>query len=68
MTQFQHQAFEPLHTLQDAAHLYKVKYWHLQREAKRGSFPIYRVGNGRIRVRLSEIEAYVQRSRVGAGQ
>ncbi len=59
---------ERLMTLQEACRHYGVKYWHLQREAKRGNFPTYRVGNGRIRVRLSEIEAYVQRSRRGGGQ
>ena len=54
---------EPLLTLHEAADWFGVGVWLLRRAARRGAFPTYRLGNSRVRVRPTEIEAFAQRSR-----
>jgi excisionase family DNA binding protein len=56
---------EPFLTIQAAAALLNLPVFKLRRAARRGLFPIYRIGNGRILVRLSEVVAAIERSRRG---
>ncbi len=54
---------EPLSTVREAARVTGIKYWLLMRAVKSGDIPHYRLGNTRMRVRLSDIEAVIQASR-----
>jgi excisionase family DNA binding protein len=55
---------EPFHTIKQAAGTLGLQYHQLQRGIKAGMFPAYRVGS-RLRVRLSEIVAVIEASKVG---
>jgi excisionase family DNA binding protein len=59
-----HEAF---FTIRQAAEILGLKYHQLQRGIKAGIFPAYRVG-GRLRVRLSEIVAVIEASKVGGAK
>jgi hypothetical protein len=56
---------EKFFTFKEAAGHLGVPYSKIQRGAKRGLFPVYRLYNSRPLVRLSEIIAVMQPSRSG---
>jgi hypothetical protein len=56
---------EPLLTLRAAAQALGLPYFKIQRAARLGVFPVYRLLNGRALVRLSEVIAVIERSREG---
>jgi excisionase family DNA binding protein len=56
---------EPLLTITEACALFNLKPHVLRRAIKSGSIPSYRIGNGRIRVRASDITAAIEASRSG---
>lgn len=56
---------EKLLTFKEAAHDLGVPYFKIQRAAKRGLFPTYRLLNSRPLVRLSEVNAVVEASKQG---
>ena len=56
---------EPLVTIKQAAQHFCLPVWKISGCCKSGCIPFYRVLNGRRLVRLSEIEAAIQASRVG---
>ena len=53
---------EPLLTLKAAADRLSLPVFKIRRAAKAGAFPIYRLGNSRRLVRMSEVAAAVERS------
>lgn len=55
---------EPFFTIKQATELLGLQYHQLQRGIKAGAFPAYRMGS-RLRVRLSEIVAVIEASKVG---
>ena len=55
---------EAFYNLRKAAEILGLRYHHLQRGARSGVFPSYRV-NRRIYVRVSEIIAVIERSKIG---
>lgn len=55
-------------TLKDAARLLGLKYFKVQRAAKRGLFPTYRLLNTRPLVRLEEIVAAIESSKQMGGK
>lgn len=57
---------EPFLTLQQAAKELGVHTWALRRAVKSGAIPAYQPFNGRKLVRLSEIVAAINASKVGA--
>lgn len=61
------QVAEPFYSIKEAAEILGLKYHHLQRGIKAGIFPAYRVG-GRLRVRLSEVIAVIEASKVGGAK
>jgi hypothetical protein len=56
---------EQLLTLKDVSTALNVPLFAIRRAAKSGAFPVYRIGNGRARVRISEIVAAVEASKKG---
>jgi excisionase family DNA binding protein len=56
---------ERLLTLKEAAEAVGAKYWHIQRAARAGHFPVYRPYNSRPLVKLSEVVAYIDSCRAG---
>jgi len=54
---------EPLMTVRHAAEAMGLRYWLVLRAVKNGDIPTYQLGNGRRRVRLSDIEAAIIASR-----
>jgi excisionase family DNA binding protein len=56
---------EPLLTIAEACVLFNLKLHVLRRAIKAGSIPTYRLGNGRIRLRASDIIAAIEASRRG---
>jgi excisionase family DNA binding protein len=54
---------ERLITLSELAEKLGVPLFAVRRAASRGEFPTYRIGNGRCRVRLSEVVAAVDRTK-----
>ena len=46
---------EPFHSIKEAAEILNIQSWKLQRAAKEGIIPIYRLFNTRRMVRISEI-------------
>jgi excisionase family DNA binding protein len=58
-------AVEPLHTITSAAELLGVHAWALRRAVKRGDIPSYTPFNSRKLVRLSEVEAAINASKIG---
>ena len=55
---------EPLVTIKQAAEHFGLPVWKISGSCKAGCIPFYRVLNGRRLVRLSEVEAVIQASRV----
>jgi excisionase family DNA binding protein len=55
---------EALVTATQVAQATGVKLFAIRRAVKDGAFPVYRVGNGRHRFRLSEVFAAIEASRV----
>lgn len=55
---------EAFYTIKRAAEILGLQYHQLQRGIKAGMFPAYRLGD-RLRVRLSEIVAVIEASKVG---
>lgn len=53
---------EKLQTIRQLSDVLGLPYWKLLRFSKAGAFPIYRVGNQRALVRLSEVLAAVDAS------
>ncbi len=58
---------EPFITLKQAAEALGIKLYKIRRMAKDGEFPVYRAGNGRRLVRLSEVIAAIEASSKGGG-
>lgn len=58
---------EPFFTIKQAAELLGLHYHQLQRGIKAGAFPAYRMGS-RLRVRLSEVVAVIEASKVGGAK
>jgi excisionase family DNA binding protein len=56
---------EPLLTVAQACALFNLKPHVLRRAIKAGSIPSYRIGNGRVRLRGSDIERAIEASRTG---
>jgi hypothetical protein len=54
-------ATEKLLTLTSAASALGVPLFAFRRAANAATFPVYRVGNGRARVRLSEVNAAIEK-------
>lgn len=52
---------ERLVTLREISCALSVPLFAVRRAAKNGEFPIYKIGNGRSRARLSEVVAAVER-------
>ena len=59
---------EPLLTIAEACGLFNLKPHVLRRAIKARSIPSYRIGNGRIRLRASDIEAAIAASRNGGAK
>jgi excisionase family DNA binding protein len=59
---------EPLLTIAEACGLFNLKPHVLRRAIKARSIPNYRLGNGRIRLRASDIIAAIEASRSGGGE
>lgn len=59
---------EPLLTINEACGLFNLKPHVLRRAIKAGSIPSYRLGNGRIRLRASDISAAIEASRSGGAK
>lgn len=49
-------------TLKEAVRILGISYPKIQRAAKRGDFPTYRLFNSRPLVRVDEIEAVIEKS------
>lgn len=56
---------ESLLTIAEACSLFNLKPHVLRRAIKARSIPSYRLGNGRIRLRASDINAAIEASRSG---
>jgi excisionase family DNA binding protein len=56
---------EPLLTIAEACGVFNLKPHVLRRAIKSRSIPSYRLGNGRIRLRASDINAAIEASRGG---
>jgi excisionase family DNA binding protein len=59
---------EPLLTIAEACGVFNLKPHVLRRAIKARSIPSYRLGNGRIRLRASDIDAAIAASRNGAAK
>lgn len=59
---------EKLITLKDAATILGVPTFKITRAAKAGTFPVYTLFNQRKLVRLSEVVAAIEASKIGAGR
>jgi excisionase family DNA binding protein len=57
---------EPLLTVAQACALFNLKPHVLRQAIRSKSIPIYRLGNGRIRLRASDITAAIDASRQGS--
>ena len=56
---------EPLLTIQNAAKVLGIHVWALRRAVKAGTIPAYAPFNGRKLVRLSEVVAAINASKIG---
>jgi excisionase family DNA binding protein len=56
---------EPLITIVEACRVFNLKPHVLRRAIKSRSIPSYRLGNGRIRLRASDIDVAIEASRNG---
>lgn len=54
---------ERLYTLSEVANALGIPLFAVRRAARSGEFPTYRIGNGRARVRMSDIEQAVGASK-----
>lgn len=61
-------AAERLLNFKEAAEAVGAKYWHIQRAARAGHFPVYRPYNSRPLVKLSEVVAYIDSCRQGGAE
>jgi hypothetical protein len=61
--QFKETPTERLITLRKLAQAIGVPLFAVRRGAKKGDFPVYRIGNGRVRVRLTEVLAAIDKAR-----
>jgi excisionase family DNA binding protein len=61
-----HERPEPLLTIVEACGVFNLKPHILRRAIKARSIPSYRLGNGRIRLRASDVSAAIEASRSGA--
>jgi excisionase family DNA binding protein len=59
---------EPLLTIPEACGIFNLKSHVLRRAIKARSIPSYRLGNGRIRLRASDINAAIEASRSGGAR
>jgi len=59
---------EPLLTIPEACIVFNLKPHVLRKAIKAGTIPSYRIGNGRIRVRASDITAAIEASRSGGAK
>lgn len=59
---------EPLVTIAEACGVFNLKPHVLRRAIKARSIPSYRLGNGRIRLRASDIDAAIEASGSGGAQ
>jgi excisionase family DNA binding protein len=59
---------EPLLTIAEACAVFNLKPHVLRRAIKARSIPGYRLGNGRIRLRASDITAAIDASRAGGAK
>jgi excisionase family DNA binding protein len=59
---------EPLLTVAEACRAFNVKPHVLRNDIKAGSLPSYRLGNGRIRLRASDITVVIDASRSGGAK
>jgi excisionase family DNA binding protein len=59
---------EPLLTIAEACGVFNLKPHVLRRAIKARSVPSYRLGNGRIRLRASDISAAIESSRSGGAK
>jgi excisionase family DNA binding protein len=59
---------EPLLTIVEACGVFNLKPHVLRRAIKSGSIPSYWLGNGRIRLRASDINAAIEASRSGGAK
>lgn len=59
---------EKLISIAKAAEAVGAKYWHIQRAARAGHFPVYRPYNSRPLVKLSEVVAYIDSCRNGGAE
>jgi excisionase family DNA binding protein len=57
--------YEPLLSITEACAAFNVKQHVVRRAIKIGAIPAYRFGNGRLRVRASDIERAIEASRTG---
>ena len=57
---------EPLLTIAEACSLFNLRPHIIRRAIKARSIPSYRFGNGRIRLRASDIDAAIEASRGGS--
>jgi hypothetical protein len=55
-------------TLREAGEALGIPYYKIRKAAKLRLFPVYHFGNSRMLVRLSEVIAAIERSRVGGEQ
>jgi hypothetical protein len=55
------QGTEKLLTLREVSQVLSVPLFAVRRAAKKGEFPLYCIGNGRRRTRLSEVIAAIER-------
>jgi excisionase family DNA binding protein len=63
-----HPGHKPLLTIAEACGLFNLKPHVLRRAIKARSIPTYRLGNGRIRLRASDIDAAIESSRSGGAK
>ena len=59
---------EPLITIAEACGVFNLKPHVLRRAVKARSIPSYRIGNGRIRLRASDINTAIESSRSGGAK
>lgn len=65
---FSDSGVEPFLTIKQAAGRLNLPYWKLQRAIKSGEIPSYAPFNKRRLVRLSEIVAHIEDTKIGGQQ
>jgi excisionase family DNA binding protein len=61
-------SYEALLTIAEASATFNVPRHALRRSIKSGAIPAYRFGNGRLRLRASDIERAIEASRTGGAR